>query len=71
MKGHIAMDRRILVLPKQEPFGFTRISEVRVNSRVMGLQMYYLQMARADLDCRIRREGLRRYEKVAALDIRS
>ena len=63
MKGHIAMDRRILVLPKQEPFGFTRISDVRVNSRVSGIQMYYLQMVLADLDFRIRMEGSRRYEK--------
>jgi hypothetical protein len=40
VKGHIAMDRRILVLPKTEPFGFTKISDVRVNSRVVGIQMY-------------------------------
>ena len=35
------MDRRILVLPKTEPFGFTKISKVKVNSRVMGIQMYH------------------------------
>jgi len=40
MKGHIAMERRILVLPKTEPFGFTKISDVRANSRVRGVQMY-------------------------------
>ena len=40
------MERRILVLPKVEPFGFTKISDVRSNSRVTGIQMYpspYLQ----------------------------
>ena len=41
MKGQIAMERRILVLPKVEPFGFTKISEVRSNSRVTGVQMYF------------------------------
>jgi hypothetical protein len=46
VKGQIAMDRRILVLPKQEPFGFSRISEVRVNSRVTGIQMYHHQLQR-------------------------
>jgi hypothetical protein len=45
IKGHIAMERRILVLPKTEPFGFTRISEVRANSRVTGVQMYSLSSA--------------------------
>jgi hypothetical protein len=39
VKGHIAMERRVLVLPKTEPFGFTKISEVRVNSRITGIQM--------------------------------
>ena len=40
MKGQIAMERKILVLPKVEPYGFTRISDVRSNSRVTGIQMY-------------------------------
>ena len=39
MKGQIAMERRILVLPKVEPYGFTKISEVKSNSRVSGIQM--------------------------------
>jgi hypothetical protein len=39
MKGYIAVERRILVLPKTEPFGFVRISEVRANSRVTGVQI--------------------------------
>ena len=34
------MERRLLVLPKVEPFGFTRISDVRSNARVTGIQMY-------------------------------
>ena len=42
MKGHIAMDRRILVLPKTEPFGFAKISDVKVNSRVTQIQMYVI-----------------------------
>jgi len=36
------MERRILVVPKVEPFGFSRIADVRVNSRVTGIQMYFL-----------------------------
>jgi hypothetical protein len=40
MKGQIAMERRILLLPKEEPFGFMKISGVRANSRVTGIQMY-------------------------------
>lgn len=41
MKGYIAMERRILVVLKMEPFGFTKIPDVRANSRVTGVQMYY------------------------------
>jgi hypothetical protein len=37
------MERRILVVPKVEPFGFSRIADVRVNSRVTGIQMYFLR----------------------------
>lgn len=41
VKGHIAMERRILVVPRTEPFGFTKVTEVSVNSRVTGIQMYF------------------------------
>lgn len=61
MKGYIAMERRILVLPKAEPFGFTKIADVRVNSRVTGIQMYsFLVVLRLMVDYRIRRDDLRR-----------
>lgn len=41
IKGQVLMDkRRILTLPKMEPWGFVRVSEVKVNSRVTGIQMY-------------------------------
>jgi hypothetical protein len=40
VKGQIMMERRLLVLPKVEPFGFRKISDVRSNSRVTGIQMY-------------------------------
>jgi nuclear mRNA export protein PCID2/THP1 len=40
IKGQVLMDkRRILTLPKMEPWGFVRVSEVKVNSRVTGIQM--------------------------------
>jgi hypothetical protein len=65
MKGHIAMERRLLVLPKLEPFGFTKIADVRVNSRVTGIQMYFFSEGKRGLifsDYRIRRDGLRRFD---------
>jgi hypothetical protein len=66
MKGHIAMERRLLVLPKQEPFGFTKIADVRVNSRVTGIQMYFFLVGGKGglifLDYRIRRDGSRRFD---------
>ena len=69
------MDRRILVLPKTEPYGFTKISDVRVNSRVMGIQMYQHpnEILGLILDYRIQREGLKRFEATQRLrvDIRS
>jgi hypothetical protein len=37
------MERRILVVPKMEPFGFTKVTEVNVNARVTGIQMYFLR----------------------------
>jgi hypothetical protein len=36
------------VLPKTEPFGFTKISDIRANSRVTGVQMYTLSNGFAD-----------------------
>jgi len=32
--------RRILILPKTEPWGFVKIADVKVNARVTGIQMY-------------------------------
>jgi hypothetical protein len=59
------MERRVLVLPKSEPFGFVRIADVRVNSRVTGIQMYFpVGRVDVDLDYRIRRDGLRRFDGV-------
>lgn len=55
----------MLVLPKSEPFGFVRIADVRVNSRVTGIQMYFPMLrVDVDLDYRIRRVGLRRFDGV-------
>ena len=45
--------RRILTLPKQEPWGFVRISEVKVNSRVTGIQMYAPHFPWLEVDCRL------------------
>ena len=41
----------MLVVPRTEPFGFTRVSEVNVNARVTGIQMY--RKARVGADCRL------------------
>lgn len=35
------MGRRILILARNETYGFTRVSDVVVNSKVTGLQMYF------------------------------
>jgi hypothetical protein len=57
------MGRRILVLARNETYGFTRVSDVVVNSKVTGLQMY-LQKGQADLDYRTQRGGLKRYKRI-------
>ena len=56
------MERRILVLPKTEPFGFTKISDVRANSRITAVQMCVCNLRCANLDSRVPMDALKRSE---------
>jgi len=55
------MERRILVVPKTEPFGFTKVTEVNVNARVTGIQMYFPGEYVTDKDYRRQMDGSRKY----------